>query len=71
MARSQTRRYSALGGKDEPIEKAFIESSNILMLFPAQIPALGQVFTPDLGLLDIYTNVDLQKAIKLALELFI
>lgn len=71
MVRSRTWRYSALAGKDKPIEEAFIESSNIFMLFPAQTLALGQVFTLDPGLSDIYTNVDLQKATKLALESFI
>lgn len=50
-------------GKDKLTRGAFIDSSSILTPIPAVFLALS--------LPDIYTNVDLQRTIKLALKLFI
>lgn len=41
-----------------------------LALALAQAPALTQTPAPALGLPSMYTNIDLQRATKLALELF-
>lgn len=68
-------RNPALIEEDKLVESIPTKGSNIPTLFLAnfcaQIPAFAQALTPALGLLSRYTNVDLQKATKLALKLFV
>lgn len=40
-------------------------------MFQAQIPTLAQALAPTPGLQDMYTNIDLQRASKLALTFFV
>lgn len=68
-------------GEDELAKDVFIKDNNTLILSPtifwAQTSALIQVPAPSqnsaliLGPLGMFTNVDLQRATKLALKLFV
>ena len=60
-----------LAGKDKLARKAPTDDSGILAVFCAPIPTPPQAPTPTLGPTCRYTDEDLQKATKLALESFI
>lgn len=58
--------------KYELAGRALTKNSNTNTPIPAIFCAPNPVFTPALALFEnIYTNIDLQKATKLALDLFI
>lgn len=73
MAGSKTRRNLAPVGENKLFERAPIKSSNISIPSLAQtpIPDHAPTSTPTPGPPSMYTNVNLLKATRLALELFI
>lgn len=75
MAGLRTSRNFAPVDKDKLTKGAHITDSSIVSLiftfFHALTPALAQISASNPGLSDIYTDVNLQKAIKLALKLFV
>lgn len=56
--------------KDKLTKRTFIKGNNTSILFLAQTLAPGQISILILGSLSIYINIDLQKAISLALKSF-
>ena len=72
MAGPRIRRNLFLGGKNK-LARAFIKENSILAVFCSSTPAPAQALALTLaaGLLGRYTNKDLQRATKLALELFV
>lgn len=81
MAASSNCRIATFIVKDELAKNISIKDSNtitpFLTIFWAETPAFTQVFifaqalTSAPGPLGMYTNINLQKAIRLALELFV
>lgn len=71
MAGLRTCRNSAPVGKNELIGRVFTEGSNIFTPTPAIFCALTPAFAPTLGPPGMYTDMNLQKAIRLALKLFV
>ena len=67
MARSKTRHNLALTGENKLVKRAPTEGSDTSTPIPITFPTL----IPALGLPSIYIDMDLQRATRLALELFI
>lgn len=75
MAGSHICYNPACFGEDEIAKNISTKGNNTLTSFPAifwaQTPAFAQVFASILGLLGMNTDICLQRAIRLALKLFI
>lgn len=73
MARPKTCRKPTFACNYEFVEGALTRSNNTLTLISTIFKAVTLAFTltPIPDLLGIYTNINLQKAIKLALESFV
>lgn len=63
--------YNPLPISKHKLARWFFTKSNNLTPISAALQAYTPISTPILGPLDIYTNVYLQKSIKLALKSFI
>lgn len=65
----------AIISKDELARESFTKNSNIFfsisVIFYIFISTPAQIFTSTSGLLSTYTDINLQKSIKLALKLFV